>query len=537
MANPQLFKGARRGKTAPPADTVNRAGGAAYKRTSEEALAQIAATGCFGDTFYANAESQLEDLLRVAGECSPEFVAKAAIYARRSGYMKDMPAALLAHLAGRGPDGVRWMSAAFPHVVDNGRMVRNFVQMIRSGQFGRKSLGTAPQRAVKRWFEQAHPMQIFKASVGNAPSIVDVIKLARPKPVDNDQQAMYAYLLGKDHDVTRLPREVQHLEAWKRGERGKLVPRVPTRMLDGLELNKSDWQQVAWQARWMETRMNLAAWNRKGVFEDEQILEKVARRLRDPKQIKEARAFPYQLLQAWKMTRDVPAAIQDALQDAVDISLDNVPSIEGNLFICPDTSGSMSCGHVTGQRNIGRAGQNAATCLDVAAMFTAALLKKNPDAQVLPFAHILHKTRLNSRDSVMTLTTQLRNLGGGGTACYLPLAYLNENLKTRANVDVVIFISDSQSWISNQHGCYGAPQVGGHSPTAMAAEWSNLKSRNPRAKLVCIDLTPTLDKQVQTRPEVLQVGGFSDAVFDVVAKFAQGPDVSWVDEIDHVEFG
>ena len=33
------------------------------------------------------------------------------------------------------------MKAVFPRVIDNGKMLRNFVQVVRSGTVGRKSFG------------------------------------------------------------------------------------------------------------------------------------------------------------------------------------------------------------------------------------------------------------------------------------------------------------------------------------------------------------------------------------------------------------
>ena len=79
----------------------NEAGGRAYARTSAEALAQYVATGCFNATFYAGADAQLERVLQLSKGLAPEFLAKAAVYGRERGRMKDMPALLMAVLAAR----------------------------------------------------------------------------------------------------------------------------------------------------------------------------------------------------------------------------------------------------------------------------------------------------------------------------------------------------------------------------------------------------------------------------------------------------
>lgn len=75
------------------------------------------------------------------------------------------------------------------------------------------------------------------------------------------------------------------------------------------------------------------------------------------------------------------------------------------------------------------------------------------------------------------------------------------------------FLRDNESWIDSQHGSRG---------TALLTEWEALKRRNPKAKLVCIDLVPNTTSQAPDRADILNIGGFSDAVFDVIASFAAG---------------
>jgi 60 kDa SS-A/Ro ribonucleoprotein len=55
--------------------------------------------------------------------------------------------------------------------------------------------------------------------------------------------------------------------------------------------------------------------------------------------------------------------------------------------------------------------------------------------------------------------------------------------------------------------------------------------------MVCIDLQPVATSQVVERDDVLHVGGFSDAVFDLLAVFAaQGASSPrWVEKIASIE--
>src|SRR4051812_1180319 len=90
MASKTLFK-SNKGPQLPKTDTVNEAGGIAYQMPPKHALAQYAATGCLGHTYYASAETQLSTVLSLARAVAPEYVARTALYARQRGYMKDLP--------------------------------------------------------------------------------------------------------------------------------------------------------------------------------------------------------------------------------------------------------------------------------------------------------------------------------------------------------------------------------------------------------------------------------------------------------------
>lgn len=513
MANRNLFSTLFAGVTR--ADATNEAGGRAYRLTPEQALAQFTATGCFNDTFYASAETQLDEVRKLAFKVDVHFVARCAVYGRQRGGMKDMPAFLCAVLAARDPDV---LASVFDRVIDNGKMLRTFVQMVRSGVAGRRSLGTAPKRLVRQWFEARSGEEIFRQSVGQQPSMADVVKLARPKPQDAGRSALYGYLIGKSVDTAALPPLVQAFEAYKATRDGE-VPNVPFQMLTALELDRRAWVAIADQASWQMTRMNLNTFLRQGVFEDAAMVRRVADRLRDPQLVKKAKVFPYQLLSAYLAADKAPMPIRDALQDAMELAIDNVPSFDGQVYVCPDVSGSMAS-PVTGYR---KGSTSKVRCIDVAALMAAAVLRKNPGAEVLPFDFNVKRLDINPRDSVMSNAQRLTESWGGGTNCSAPLVHLN---KRQAKGDLVIYVSDNESWMDRARG---------HGTATMEA-WKTFSHRNRDAKLVCIDIQPHQTAQASSRKNVLNVGGFSDAVFDVVAAFAKakGGADHWVEVIQQV---
>ncbi len=502
MANKSLFQSLV-GALLPKTETVNAAGGKAYALSPEHALAQYAATGCLNGTFSAGAVEQLETVLTLAQAADPEFVAKVAIHARAAGHMKDMPALLLAVLAVRD---VQLLKRVFARVCDNGKMARTFVQIMRSGVTGRKSLGSAPRNLVRTWMEQLADDRLLGATVGNDPSFADLVKMVHPKPADAARRAFYAWLIGREHDAAALPAQVRAFEAWKL-DRTLAVPDVPFQLLTSAPLDAATWCAIARQSSWQATRMNLNTFARHGVFGVVGMAELVAARLRDPAAIAKARVFPYQLMIAYRQSEAaVPAQVREALQDAMEIAIANVPEFTVPVAVCPDVSGSMQS-PVTGQRGTAT---TAVRCIDVAALMAAAVVRRNLRAEVIPFSDRVNEVRLNPRDSVMTNAGVLAGLPSGGTDCSLPVAELN---RRKAKAGLVILVSDNESWIDREPHARG---------TALLREWQIFRARNPGAKLVCLDVQPNRTTQAREDDGILNIGGFADEVFATIAAFAEG---------------
>ena len=73
--------------------------------------------------------------------------------------------------------------------------------------------------------------------------------------------------------------------------------------------------------------------------------------------------------------------------------------------------------------------------------------------------------------------------------------------------------------------------------TATMREWAIFKARNPQARMVCLDLQPYATTQAKESEEILNIGGFSDQVFELISEFAAGrlnPD-HWVGVIEAIE--
>ena len=459
-------------------------------------------TGTFNGTYYTSDTDQLQKVLELANKVSPKFVAQLAVYSRKQGLMKDMPAVLAAVVASRDTD---LLVQIFNQVIDNPKMLRNFVQIVRSGVTGKKSFGTRTKRLIQNYLESLTDEQLFKADVGNDPSLQDIIKLVHPRPTNKKRSALYGYLLDKEYNKRDLLPLAKEFERFKKEMSGE-IPDVPFQMLTALSLTDKHWKQIAENATWNQIRMNLNTFLRHDVLKDLKLVKQLSARLSDPEQVRKAKVFPYQLFTAFlNVDPNIPVELTDALQDAADASLDNIPEIEGTVYVMVDTSGSMQT-PVTGNRG---SVTTKMRCIDVASLFAAAILRKNPNTKIVPFDTGVHMNyRFNHRDSIMTNAKTLAAFGGGGTNCSIALQHVNAQL---GKGDLVIYVSDNESWVDSTR----------YHSTATMTEWNKFKARNPEAKLVCIDIQPNGTTQVHDRTDILNVGGFSDQVFDVIARFVE----------------
>jgi 60 kDa SS-A/Ro ribonucleoprotein len=123
---------------------------------------------------------------------------------------------------------------------------------------------------------------------------------------------------------------------------------------------------------------------------------------------------------------------------------------------------------------------------------------------------------------------------GGGTDCSLPLVAANQKHAKRKFAGIVL-VSDNESWVgTGRHGSTGVMTAW----KAFVANQQRLepKGASPRVpKLVCIDLQPYQTVQACERADIMNIGGFSDAVFNVISAFLADNNQRFVAEAEAIE--
>ncbi len=141
--------------------------------------------------------------------------------------------------------------------------------------------------------------------------------------------------------------------------------------------------------------------------------------------------------------------------------------------------------------------------------------------------------RLDPQDTILSLAERLAQYGGGGTNCSLPLA---GGERRSSPAEVRRLRAGQRQGELDRHrparldgdddGVAGVREEPGPACTAGSL---------PARRLVCIDLQPYTTTQAPDRSDILNVGGFSDAVFEVVAAFFTADPTRFVAEVEAVE--
>lgn len=511
----------------PKANTRNASGGRAYSVTKEHELAQYVCTA-----FLSNA-AEADKIIELSKQCNPEFVARLAVYARQQGKMKDTPALLLATLAAQGE--LFWLGMSFNLVIDNVKMLRNFVQIIQSGKTGRKSMGSAVRNMVRGWLASKTDEQLFRQSVGTSPSLADVVKMVHPRPKNKERETFFGWLLGKKYNKRYLNPLIKEYEAFKKNPSSD-VPAVPFRMLTFLPLTTEQWSQIALQSGWDMVRQNLNTFERHEVFNNKDVVNQLIRKIVNPKQIRKYNNFPYQLLTAYRYTLgNVDMEVSNALEMATETATENIPNFENyssiwkGIAVCVDVSGSMQ-DPITGSREAVGGVTSKMRRVDGAALIASIIMRRNEHTTIVPF-DVSFRSDINIYKNKRIMETAERlSVKGRATDCSSALAHLN-NINYHGML--IVFLSDNESWYNDNPNLLQA-RWGMGKATKMAMEWQKFKTRNPWAKMVCIDLAANSSVQVVDSGSVLNICGWSDAMWGTVERFVSGEATDFVSEINKV---
>ncbi len=461
-------------KTRKSKPVQNLAGGKAYRQDPRLQLASLLLTSFAQDQFYRTAKQTFTELQQLLTQVDAEFAAKAAVFARTEYGMRSITQVLAAELA-KNASGTMWAKAFYAQIVKRPDDMLEIMAYYLSQ--GNKTLPNAMKKGFASAFSRFDGYQLAKYRGENREvKLIDMVNLVRPVPTARNAEALKKLVSG----------ELKTEATWesKLSRAGQIA---------ASETEKSELKAAAWAELLQNGKLGYLALlrNLRNIVEQApECLGEVARQLTNSKRIERALILPFQFLTAIEAIEQAKLTDQrlmvDALNQAMEIAMKNVPRFAGRTLVVLDDSGSMTSVQTKYAKR---------SALQLGALFAAALYKAN-NADLMRFSDDAGYVQKNPADSLQGIADFLiRNARSAGT---------NFNAifeKASKPYDRIIILSDMQVW------------MGGGAPTAAFAKYKQRFGADPF--IYSFDLQGYGSLQFP-EDKVFALAGFSDKVFDLM---------------------
>jgi 60 kDa SS-A/Ro ribonucleoprotein len=542
-----------------PDVTANKAGGIAFKSSAKLKLALRTVTAMMGDdSFYQSGKSRDSDFRSDADEVmqdDPLFVLKDAIFNRKVMYNRSATTSLLGEFALSPckvdvPNSRKYMAEAIQRPDDITELIAYVMQQNRQRKAYSGKLPMVVKNAVAEAFTKFDAYQLAKYNRDGEITLADALRLTHPVPKNEEQSVTF-----------------------KKLREGTLeVPYTWEVQLSTKGNNAEVWHDIIWarapdgrrKLPYMATLRNLRNMIKVGISSKD--IDEVVRILTDPKGVANSKQFPFRFYSAnreifkarlWspdpvddsfekishKSTEADRTKLMDALDIALEMSVDNIPDYEGITFIACDNSGSMDMNPVsTGPEKRSKkyhkydVDSPKITCKDVSTLFGAMIHKKCTNSIVSVFADRFATVPLSKRASIFD---NMKKIGGtnvgGSTYAHLALDYLTDN---NIMVNRIIMLTDEQCYSETD----SIPKSSGrmfytHDRCDNSVYASLLKYKrkvNPKVFMYVIDLKNYGTVQIpESEKNVCTMGGYSDKVLSFIPMFEKSRE-GLVDAIEKI---
>ena len=393
--------------TTPTNKTVNKSGLVAYKMRDKEKLVTQILTSFFNEAkFYGDNSAEMQKTIKSVIKTDPQFVANLAVFARREFNMRSVAHVLVAYLA-HEVEGKPYTRKVVKAVSLRGDDVTEIMSCYLS-MFG-KPIPNALRKGVADVLQGFDEYTLAKyKGEGKGVKMRDLLCLCRPTPKTQEQSDM-----------------------WKRLLNGELeTPYTWETELSAKGNNKATWEALidSGKVGYMALLRNL----RNILNANPSNVDKVLDLIENPEAVKRSKQLPFRYLSAYRELENVGGSrVFDALENAVEASIENMPKLDGTTVIAVDTSGSMSS-YVSAKSKV--------TCYEIALMLGLVANKICANSIFYTFYTSIKKYSFSKRNGI--LYTTLNSLGcGGGTNMYLPFEKM---ISDKVVADRVIVLSDSE---------------------------------------------------------------------------------------------
>ena len=529
----------------------------------EEFISSIMTTFLSKDgSYYESSDEEVNRILSLLEKIDPLFACKAAIYARENGNMRSIShllgAALAKHISGQ-EYAKRFYNRLIVRADDMSEIVSAYASLNGMSLKDIKKIPNSIKKGFKEALERLDAYQIDKYKMKNREvSLIDLIRLFHPKGNQKNAEAFKRLVNGESLEGL-YETKILEKEMTKAGQLTKNATEDEKK-----EAKHEAISEVLGNVKGMPI-MNLIRNLRNIILYAPDKVEDACAQLRIKDKILNSRLLPFRFATAYaeiekmvwgKPNTDTAIAFEsdkaegeltkaqfdslkrsvlDALEDAIQYSVENIPELEGNVAILVDHSGS--CRGDAGGSSAVSAFSKTSTAM-IGNLFGSMMAYRQKNVYIGLFGDKLIDVPMDRNMKMLDFNKMSFDKG----ACCGPCTeagiydFMRKCIDEKKKVDNVVVFSDCQIGNNTYEFTpwYGdkSSDLGGH----FHELFKEFKKLNPMCNWVVVNLrqsggTSVFDKSMR----ILNIAGWSDKIFDVIKSNCKGWDAV-IKEIDSITF-
>lgn len=532
-------------------------------KPKEEFISSIMTTFLSKDgSYYESSNEEVNRILSLLEKIDPLFACKAAIYARENGNMRSIShllgAALAKYISGQ-EYAKRFYNRLIVRPDDMSEIVSAYASLNGMSLKDIKKIPNSIKKGFKEALERLDAYQLDKYKMKNrSVSMIDLIRLFHPKGNQKNAEAFKRLVNGESLEGL-YETKILEKEMTKAGQLTKGATEDEKK-----EAKHEAIAEILGNVKGMPI-MNLIRNLRNIILYAPDKVEDACAQLRIKDKILNSRLLPFRFATAYaeieKMTlgkSDTDTAITfesdkaegeltkaqfnslkrsllDALEDAIQYSVENIPELEGNVAILVDHSGS--CRGDAGGSSAVSAFSKTSTAM-IGNLFGSMMAYRQKNVYIGLFGDKLIDVPMDRNMKMLDFNKMSFDKG----ACCGPCTeagiydFMRKCIDEKKKVDNVVVFSDCQignntyeftPWYgdkSSDRGCH------------FHELFKEFKKLNPMCNWIVVNLrqsggTSVFDKSMR----ILNISGWSDKIFDTIKSQCRGWDAV-IKEIESVTF-
>lgn len=505
--------------------SVNEMGEKAYQLDAKEELVATCLTTFLQRSYYESENQIVSRIINAADKVDEKFVAQLALYLRKDANMRSVTHLLSGELAPR-LSGKEYATRFYTKVSQRPDDMSEILAYYFSK--GNTKLANAMKRGFRGKLESMDPYLIDKYKMTKKGiSLVDIVNLTHPTPTQTNAEAYKRLVNGESLDGL-YESKIFEKEMTKAGKEAKASGK------DVTELKEIAIASVLDNVQGMPM-MNLVR-NLRNIIEiAPDKVDDAIKQLTTRAKVLNSKLLPFRFVSAYteieKMSTssygssikfesdivpnmdEMKEKVMNALETALEFSVENIPALQGNTAVLVDHSGSVRGGD--GGSSKVSAFSKTSTAM-IGNLFGSMLAYSQRNVYVGLFGDKLIPIPMDRTKGLLEFNKESFAIGdkcGGRTENGLYI-FLDEAIRNKTRVDNLVIFSDMVIGSGGGGGWDNSSRAG---LGTFQELFKKFKAVNPQCNTVCIDMKQTSGKSVFDKSlNVIKISGWSDKIFNQI---------------------